>query len=61
MQVVDIITKSFAFHKQLRRFTLHVGFLLLRNSVLCIVESLSLLISFLYLDLYVLGDKAWIS
>ena len=36
---------------------LPVGFLLLRYSVLYTVESLSLL----YLDLYVLGDYAWIS
>ena len=34
------------------------GFLLLRLSVLFTVESLFLLISFLYLDLYVLGDDA---
>ena len=42
---------------------LPVGFLLLRYFVLFTVESLSLLkvISFLYLDLYVLGDDAWIS
>ena len=31
------------------------------SSVLFTVESLSLLISFLYLDLYVLGDGALIS
>ena len=40
---------------------LPVGFLLLRYSVLCTVESLSCFISFLYLDLHVLGDDAWIS
>ena len=40
---------------------LPVGFLLLRYSVLFTVESLSLLISFLYLDLYVLRDDALIS
>ena len=39
-----------------------VGFLLLWYSVLFTVESLSLLyLSFLYLDLYVLGDDALIS
>ena len=37
---------------------LPVGFLLLRYSVLFTVEPLSLLISFLYLDLYVLKDDA---
>ena len=31
------------------------------GSALCTVESLSLLYLFLYLDLYVLGDDAWIS
>ena len=40
---------------------LPVGFLLLRYSVLFTVESLSLLISLLYLDLFVLGDDALIS
>ena len=30
-------------------------------SVVCIVESLSLFISFLYLDLYELGDNFWLS
>ena len=40
---------------------LPVGFLLLRYSVLFTVESLSLLFSFFYLDLYVLGDFALIS
>ena len=37
-----------------------VGFLVLRYSVLCNAESFSLFyyISFLYLDLYVLGDDA---
>ena len=40
---------------------LPVGFLLLRYSDLFTVESLSLLISLLYLDLYVLGDDALIS
>ena len=35
---------------------LPVGFLLLQYSVLCTVESLSLLYLLLYLDLYVLGD-----
>ena len=40
---------------------LPVGFLLLRYSVLNTVESLSCFISFLYLDLYVLGDDALIS
>ena len=35
---------------------LTVGSLLLRYSVGYIVESLSLFISFLYLDLYLLGD-----
>ena len=40
---------------------LPVGFLLLWYSVLFTVESLSLLISLLYLDLYVLGDDALIS
>ena len=38
-----------------------MDFLLLRYSVLFTVESLSLLISFLFLDLYVLGDDALIS
>ena len=38
-----------------------VGFLLLRYSILCTVEILSLLFSFLYLDLYVFGDDALIS
>ena len=37
------------------------GFLLLRYSVLFIVEPLSLFISFLFLDLYVLGDDTVIS
>ena len=40
---------------------LPVGFLLLQYSVLCTVESLSLLYLFLYLDLYVFGDDALIS
>ena len=40
---------------------LPVGFILLRYSVLFTVESLSLLISLLYLDLYVQGDDALIS
>ena len=40
---------------------LPVGFLLLRYSVLCTVESLSCFISLLYLDIYVLGDDALIS
>ena len=40
--------------------SLPVGFLLLRHSVLCTVESLSCLISFLYQALYVIGDGAWI-
>ena len=40
---------------------LHVGFLLLRYSVLFNVESLSLLYLLVYLDLYVLGDDALIS
>ena len=40
---------------------LPVGFFLLRYSVLFTIESLSLLISFLYLNLYVLGDDALIS
>ena len=38
-----------------------VSFILLQYSVLFTVESLSLLICFLYLDLYVLGDDALIS
>ena len=38
------------------------GFILLRYSALCSFESLSLLyLLFLYLDLYVLGDGAWMS
>ena len=40
---------------------LPVGFCLLRYSVLFIVESLSLLYLFFYLDIYVLGDDALIS
>ena len=40
---------------------LPVGFLLLWYSVLCSVESYLCFISFLYLDLYVLGGDAWIS
>ena len=40
---------------------LPVGFLLLLYSVLFTVESLSLLISLLYLDLYVLGNDALIN
>ena len=40
---------------------LPVGFILLRYAVLFTVESLSLFYLFLYLDLYVLGDDAWIS
>ena len=40
---------------------LPVGFLLLRDSVLCTVCPYLCFISFLYLDLYVLGDDAWIS
>ena len=40
---------------------LTVGFLLLRYSVVCAVGSLSCFISFLYLDLDVLGDDASIS
>ena len=40
---------------------LPVGYLLLRYSVLFTVESLSLLYLLLYLDLYVLGDDAFIS
>ena len=40
---------------------LPVGFLLLQCSVSFTVEYLSLLISLLYLDLYVLGDDALIS
>ena len=40
---------------------LPVGFLLLRYSVLFTVEFLYLLISLLYIDLYVLGDDASIS
>ena len=39
---------------------LTVEFLLLRYSVLCTVESLSLLYLLFYLDLYVLRDDAWI-
>ena len=39
---------------------LTVGFLMLRYSVLCTVVSLSCFISFLYLDLNVLGDDALI-
>ena len=35
-----------------------VGFLLLQYSILCTVESLFFALSFLYLDLYVLGDDA---
>ena len=42
-------------------WSLPVGFLVLEYSVLCTVESISLFISFLYLDIYVLGDDAWIS
>ena len=45
----------------LAHWGLPVGILLLRYSVLFTVESLSLHISFLYLDLYVLGDDALIS
>ena len=37
-----------------------LDFFLLRYSVLFTVESLSLLISFLYFDLYVQGDNALI-
>ena len=37
------------------------GFYLLDFSVSCTVESLSLLYLLFYLDLYVLGDDAWIS
>ena len=40
---------------------LRVGFLLLRYSVIFTVESLSCFISFLYLDVCVLGDDALIS
>ena len=40
---------------------LPIGFLLLRYSVLCTVESLSLLFLLLYLDLYVFGDDALMS
>ena len=40
---------------------LPVGFLLLQYSILLTVESLYLFISFLYFDLYVLGDEALIS
>ena len=40
---------------------LTVGFFLLWYSVVCIVESLSLFISLLYLDLYKLEDDALIS
>ena len=41
---------------------LPVGFLLLRNSVVCTVESLSLLyLLVIYNDLYVLGDDALIN
>ena len=36
-------------------------FVLLQNSVVCTVECLSLFISFLYLDLFVLGDDASMS
>ena len=36
-------------------------FFLLQYSVLCTVESSSLLYLILYLDLYVLGDGSWIS
>ena len=42
-------------------FYLAVEFLLLRYSVLFTVDSLSLLISLLYFDLYVLRDDALIS
>ena len=38
-----------------------LDFFLLRYSVLFTIESLSLLISFLYLNLYVLRDDALIS
>ena len=37
---------------------LPVGFVLLWYSVLCTVESLSLLYLLFYIDLYVLGDDA---
>ena len=40
---------------------LPVGFLLLGYSVLFTVDSLSCFISFLYLDLYVIGDDEFIS
>ena len=40
---------------------LHIGFLLLRYSVLFTIESCLCFISVLYLDLYVLGDDASIS
>ena len=40
---------------------LTVRFLFLRYSAVCSVKSLSLFISFLYLDLSVLGDDSWIS
>ena len=40
---------------------IHVGSLLPPYSVLCTVESLSLVYLLFYLDLYVLGDDAWIS
>ena len=38
-----------------------VGFISLGYSVVCTNASLSLFISFLYLDLYILGDDLWIS
>ena len=41
--------------------SLTVEFLTLRYAVVCNVESLYLFISFLYLDLYVLGDDILLS
>ena len=40
---------------------LPVGFLLLRSSVLCAAESLSLFYLLFIFDLYALGDVAWIN
>ena len=44
-----------------RQRGLHVGFLLLQYSVLCVVLSPYLCLFPFFLNLYVLGDDAWIS
>ena len=56
---IDEMVGAWCFGCCRARRGLPFGLLLLRYSVLCTVEPLSF--SFLYIDLYVLGNDAWIS